>query len=100
MREQSTENRLLCLELATQVKAPREPLEERANKFCEYAGDDPIRFGCIKLAVKTIGQEPRSYAGGIVEKAAEYHEILFPKPKPAPRPAQPPVPTKKRGRNR
>ncbi len=95
------ESRFLCLELATQVHVPREPLEERANRFCEFVGDDMTRFDCLRLAVKTTGQEHRSTAEAIASKAKEYLAFVVP-PAPAAVPVAPqqPEPPKKRGRKR
>lgn len=100
MSKLSTEYRLKCLELATQVTNPREPLEDRTEKFCEFVGgDDPTRLNCLRVATKTHGPLARIYAAGILDAAAEYLKIVLP---PAPARVAPPQPEppKKRGRKR
>ncbi len=94
MKEQSTENRILCLEQATKVKNPHLPLKDRFDAFCEFVGDDPLRFACLRLAVNTHGVLPRIQPGAIVEAAEEYLKIIS---TPAPVAPQQPEPSR-RGR--
>jgi len=86
------EIRLACLDLALQGNQQREMPQRRAATFEEFVGDDPIRLGCVKLAVKSHGGLARVGSERIVEEAQTY--LRFVSPPPA-RPA-----AKKRGRPR
>jgi hypothetical protein len=93
-------NRLKCLELAAKVINARQPLPERMEKFCAFVQDDALRLGCLRLAMDTVGRQPRIASDGVIRAAEEYLTMVLGQPPPAPPapPAPTPEPQTRRGR--
>lgn len=78
-------NRLLSLELALKMKVSKQSIEERVDIFAGFLGDedDPIRAGCLRLAVEGRTNVARMPAAGVVETAKDYLGIANQTAKPA-----------------
>jgi len=97
----SEQTRLECLELAVDLKQrPARAGDERDldlihGQFCAFVGgDDPVRLGCLALAMKTHGGVPRCTTDQILAAAADYLYAVSSK---TPRTSQPRA-SKRRGR--
>lgn len=73
------EIRVACFEQAQRMRVPRVPVEDRAKEFMRYVGDDPIKLGCLRVAVNDLGTSARASAEAIIDRAIKYHQIVSPR---------------------